>query len=99
MNLTTGQTFEVHINHGIRMATVLAVVGNKALVEYEMPGESTGLWLVDSQTQEYIRRIPYARVSSKWLETMIHNKIEWIGRPQKGRFIPSVKAMYRRKGA
>src|SRR5262245_28661647 len=42
-----GDQLTVRANQNYREAYVLAVIGDEALIEYEMPGGTTALWVID----------------------------------------------------
>lgn len=47
--MEVGRSVKADINQGDRIGSVLAVVNDEALVEFEMPGGSTFLWIVDAR--------------------------------------------------
>lgn len=74
----------VNVNQGQREAVVLAVVGDEALIEYEMPKGSTALWVIHAGVPavSYLRNISYKSCPKKWLVAMQEVGAEWIGRGQ-----------------
>ncbi len=82
--LKPNETIEVYANQGMREAMVLAVLGNEALVEYEMPKGSTALRVVPIEfTDPYCgKQMSYAKVPLRWLEVLAREEVEWLGLPQ-----------------
>lgn len=87
-----GASLLVSSNHGMRPATVLAMLGHDALVEYRMPGGTTALRKIDFDkvTNEggKGKAIPYLQVSAKWLQAITDAGQHWIGHPQQRRKSP-----------
>jgi hypothetical protein len=73
------------VNQGRRPATVLAVVGRQALLEYVMPRGSTALRLVQVDDPEaMIRSVSYRQVPLAFLRVLVERGVAWIGEPQVG---------------
>jgi hypothetical protein len=80
----------IEVNQGRRLAKVLAIVGQKALLEYVMPKGSTALRLVRADDPEaLIRSVSYHQVPLLFLRVLAETRVEWIGEPQAGRPIGS----------
>lgn len=80
--LKVGDTSEIEVNQGLREAWVLAVIGDEALIEYEMPRGTTALWIVDAYFWGYKRNVSYSNLPTRWLKAMIDEGVEWTHRPQ-----------------
>jgi len=78
-------TITLYVNQGRREAVVLAIIGQKALIEYEMPKGSTALRFVNVAGTGNQQGVSYFDLPTKWLEAIVANGLEWIGRPQKRR--------------
>jgi hypothetical protein len=91
-----GDTFTIEVNQGAREAVVLAVIGDKSLIEYTMPAGSTALQIVTWGAEQRGRSVSYAAVPTKWLRAIVEEGCEWDGNPQgrgrRGR-ITSAEAM------
>lgn len=77
----------VDANQGEREAYVLAVIGDEALIEYEMPKGSTAMWVVNAWNPEpgCIRNIAYRSCPKKWHDAMEEAGTQWEGRGQGSR--------------
>lgn len=89
--IVAGVPLQIFVNRGWRDAKVLAILGQEALIEYQMPSFS-GLRMLDLRTvltEEYRdRHIRYEDLSSQWLQVIVDANQGWIGVPQQYR-IPS----------
>lgn len=87
-----GSSVTLAVHNGIRIGTLLARVGNQVLVEYLMPGGTTGL--VKSTDSYWEQRengphlnawrrvgVGYQKVAKKWLSAMQDCQITWIRNP------------------
>jgi hypothetical protein len=74
----------IHVNQGERDAYVLAVVGDEALIEYEMPAGTTALWIIDANNPSpgCKRNVSYKSCPKKWLEAMEEAGTVWENNPQ-----------------
>lgn len=97
--LYEGENITIHANQGERDAAVLAVLGDEALIEYEMPGGTTALRVVSAHDPDLIlRRYAYTDVPLRWLRAMLEVGSDWTGMPQQSHSLaPSVRALYREK--
>ncbi len=79
-----GDITTVLVNQGDRDATVLAVIGTKALIEYTMPAGSTGLQIIDLLTEAPTpgRSVGYRDLPTKWLQAVVDAGMDWEGQPQ-----------------
>ncbi len=79
-----GDVTTVLVNQGDRDATVLAVLGIQALIEYTMPAGSTGLQIIDLRTEAPTpgRSVGYRHLPMKWLQAVVNAGMDWEGRPQ-----------------
>lgn len=79
-----GDLTTVLVNQGDRDATVLAVLGTKALIEYTMPAGSTGLQIIDLLTDAPTpgRSVGYRNLPTKWLQAVVDAGSSWEGNPQ-----------------
>jgi hypothetical protein len=86
-------------NQGEREALVLAVRGDKMLVEYEMPAGSTALRLLSVEGNDRGRPIPYRNVSVVWLKAIVEAGQTWTGKPQQagGKTMPSPADLLKEK--
>lgn len=88
-----GASLFVYANRGMRPATVLAVQGQQALVEYCMPRGTTSLRLIDLGLGVdeicYGRPLSYQQVSPGWLQAVIDADQRWIGHPQQHGLLPT----------
>jgi hypothetical protein len=77
---------EVDVNQGVREAYVLAVLGDEALIEYEMPKGTTALWVVSRYNPDpgCRRVISYRSCPKKWLDAITDAGTVWECRPQTG---------------
>jgi len=84
-----GDTFDLWINQGNRPAVVLAAIGTKRLIEYEMPNKTTALRLVDiGDSDSRYRTMSYRSVPIKWLDAIVAAGTVWSGYPQKDKHDP-----------
>lgn len=93
--------YQIWVNQGWRQATVLAILDDEALIEYEMPNGSTSLRIVplksdlngaiEMATHRAWRNVSYWRVPLKWLRRMVETNDMWIGSPQQadGVWVPA----------
>lgn len=93
-----GCRLRLHINQGWRDATVLAVRRELGLVEYEMPAGTTALLVVtfDEDGEPLSQKsVTYRRLSKAWLQAIVYDGREWIGRPQQAgrKSAPSAEAL------
>lgn len=74
----------VDVNQGARDAYVLAVIGNEALIEYEMPAGTTALWVIKADRAEphKIRNVSYKSCPRKWLDAIEEAGLQWEGNGQ-----------------
>jgi hypothetical protein len=94
MGLQPGQLVYVEANQGTREALVLAVLGDEALLEYEMPKGTTALRLVAAIPGQALKgaggrpylKVSYAAVPGRWLQAIASQGQRWIGKPQSGGF-------------
>lgn len=97
-----GDVTTVLVNQGDRDATVLAVLGTKALIEYTMPAGSTGLQIIDLLTDAPTpgRSVSYRILPMKWLQAVVDAGSSWEGQPQQtGNWRPdSPEAMLAARG-
>jgi hypothetical protein len=79
-----GDMVRVYANQGYRPGTILAVLGDEALVEYEMPQGTTTLWVIDAHRAVpcKIRNLSYKRCPKKWKAALKESEMEWEGNPQ-----------------
>lgn len=77
-----GERSNVEINQGLRLAVILAVIGDEALLEYTMPRGSTSLWIVDAYTWGHIKNVRYKTIPLKWLQAMIEEGQDWTNLSQ-----------------
>ena len=94
--LYEGENLTIEVNQGAREASVLAVIGDEALIEYDMPRGSTALRVVSAHDPDLvIRRYSYAAVPLRWLRAMLDVGSDWTGRPQQqgNHITPSARAL------
>lgn len=74
----------VDVNQGKREAYVLAVIGDEALIEYEMPGGTTALWVIHAGRPHprRIRNVSYKSCTKKWLKAIEEAGTIWEGQGQ-----------------
>lgn len=82
--LEVGDMYEAWINQGYRPCTVLAVLDNQALVEYQMPKGTSALFLVTMDNSN-TRGISYFSLPERWVKAILEAGSDWIGRPQQSR--------------
>lgn len=78
-----GKGMEVFRNQGDRDATIVSVLGEDVLIEYEMPNGSTALNIVKADGS--YKSMPYSKLqrTSKWLKNL--DKSLLINNPQSGK--------------
>ena len=77
---------DVWVNQAEREATVLAVIGNEILVEYEMPNGTSALLQMTVDGRDLIRRrnVSYNSVPLRWLNAIRRaDMTNWIGMGQR----------------
>jgi len=79
-----GDHLKVDVNQGQRPATVLAVVGDEALIEYEMPAGSTAMWVIkaDRKPAHKIRNVSYKECPKRFVDAMHEAGLDWEHSPQ-----------------
>lgn len=79
-----GDIFDLEVNQGIREAEVLAVIGDEALIEYQMPNGSTSLRIVNrlAPDERVYKNASYKSLPKKWRRAMDQAGSSWIGQPQ-----------------
>lgn len=99
-----GKQVAVYANRGMRLATVLAVRGSQALVEYRMPGGTSALRIVDFPLTNNWgwcgQTVPYTLLSLPWLFEIVAAHQQWHGCPQRHggtRPVPPVETLLNRK--
>jgi hypothetical protein len=65
----------VFVNQGVRPASIIAVLGDEALLEYEMPRGSTAMWVIPKNRHD-------APCPKKWLKAIEDTGLPWTGRGQ-----------------
>lgn len=95
-----GDRLLVYANQGDRPAVILAVAGGRALAEYEMPGGSTALRVVDRDDPNAGRGrqlgdgISYHCCPLLWLAAIEWAGTAWVGEPQQAsRAAPSAASL------
>lgn len=98
-DIEAGNETQVFVNQGWRDAQVLAVLGNKALVEYEMPNGTTAMLVFEHAMGKLMnageiawqadsaplpQSVSYRRCPRKWIHAMRVAGMEWIGNSQAG---------------
>jgi hypothetical protein len=75
---------EVHVNQGWREAYVLAVLGDEALIEYEMPRGTTAMWIISCHNPQPSchRVVSYRACPKKWRDAIKNAGTQWEGRGQ-----------------
>jgi hypothetical protein len=87
--LHVGETTFITVFGYASPATVLAILGDAMLLEYDM-GSYSALRIVpvsDPDTRHY-RNVTYRELPRKWLQAVDRTGIEWLG-VQKGRDAPA----------
>lgn len=76
---------EVYSNQAMRDATVLAVLGDDILIEYEMPAGSTALlqYTVRGGELSAMKNVNYNTCPKRWINEMRAENMDWIGRGQR----------------
>lgn len=93
----TGDQVQWYSNQAKRDAEVLAVLGDELLLEYSMPGTTSGrehsalvvcqIYAVSNLRQ--VRTVPHAKVPKYWIEAMIdQGTTDWIGEGQRSGHVP-----------
>lgn len=82
MTLKPFDELTIFANQGDRPAMVLAVLGDQALVEYQMPKGTTALRILASDDDGDGRTVSYTKLSLDWLKAIVDADTNWIGRPQ-----------------
>lgn len=80
----------IPVNQGWRPADVLAVIGDEALAEYEMPNGTTALSIIHI-SDGGLQGVGYKNLSRKWIKAMHeHGTTDWTGLPQRnnGEHVP-----------
>lgn len=82
--LNPGDMLVTISNQGWRNAYCLAVIKDRALIEYYMPNGSTSLRVINRNNPNDWRykNISYYSCPKKWIEAMVAVDSEWEGRPQ-----------------
>lgn len=82
-----GDSVEVEANQGTRDGYVLAVRGNRVLVEYEMPAGTSALVFFEAIGEELHRlnTVPHRSLGAEWCESIREQDAAhlWIGRGQR----------------
>jgi hypothetical protein len=88
LSLAPGQRVSINVNRGIREATVLAVLGPEALLEYVFPSGRSALRVVPKNFRvgtdpgRPYKNVGYRSLPKCWLLSIIRNRNEWWGSPQ-----------------
>ena len=87
--LRPNDTLRVHVNQARRSAWVLAVLGEEALVEYELPSEATALTIVPALIAGKgpvmaSGSASYRRLPRRWIEAVRAGAGSWEGRSRTG---------------
>jgi hypothetical protein len=86
--LQAGQEVHIEVNRDTRSATVLAVIGPEALLEYAFPSGRSALRVVPRNYRRGqdpgrpYKNIGYRHLPKCWMLAVVRNKIEWLGSPQ-----------------
>lgn len=90
--LQVGDEHWIEANQGERPATVLAVIGPEALLEYVLPGGRSALRLVPANYPRGQRdvgfpykNVSYQKLAKKWLLAMARDEVGWYASPQQAR--------------
>jgi hypothetical protein len=75
-----GDYTTIFINQGEREATVLAVIGDEYMIEYEMPAGTTALAVLHNSGG--YKSVSYLNVPLKWLRALTDAESDWLGTPQ-----------------
>lgn len=67
----TISTLDVYRNQANREAYLYAVIGERALIEYEMPNGSSALNFVSTHDTRDYRPVSYGALSKKWATAVI----------------------------
>lgn len=102
--VVAGDTFSIFVNQGEREGHVLAVLGDRALIEYEMPAGTTAMLFAPAVTtwfnhspqfiHNYKMSVSYKQLPKKWLQAIVdQNNGDWWANPQSGkRSVPMLPA-------
>jgi hypothetical protein len=71
--LLPGDRCIISINQGERDATVLAAIGDKRLLEYEMPNGTSALKIVDLINHTKTVSVSYRAISVQWLTAIVEH--------------------------
>jgi hypothetical protein len=81
-----GDPIQLFRNQGMREGVVLAVIGDKILVEYEMPNGSTSLNIILQQNADKPewggKTVAYKSIPRKWLQAIVDAGMDWEGHGQ-----------------
>jgi hypothetical protein len=79
-----GDYLEVFVNQGVRPASIIAVLGDEALLEYEMPRGSTAMWVILKNRHDApcVRNVSYRACPKKWLKAIEDSGLPWTGNGQ-----------------
>jgi hypothetical protein len=78
-----GDPVTVWKNQGNREATVIAVLGDRCLVEYTMPSESTALYFaLITEPSVSLTTVAYHNLTKAWRKAVAEQCADWEGRPQ-----------------
>jgi hypothetical protein len=82
--LRPGYSCDIYVNHAMRKAYVLAIIGNEALIEYSMPAGTTALKIAEIRNGEINggKTIPYKNLPLRWLKAIVDSGQSWEGNPQ-----------------
>ena len=86
--LHTGEELDIMVNQAERPATVLAVIGAEALLEYVMPSGRSALrrvpvWYRKGTDPGWpYKRVSYRSIPKCWLVQIVRNGLEWWASPQ-----------------
>jgi hypothetical protein len=72
------------VNQGTRPASIIAVLDDEALLEYEMPRGTTALWIIPRNRMDAprLRNVSYKACPKKWLRAIEESGIPWTGNGQ-----------------
>jgi hypothetical protein len=79
-----GDRVTVNVNQGDRDAYVVAVVGTEAMIEYEMPGGTSALWVINAGRPHpcKIRGYSYKSLPRKWRQAIEEAGVELVANGQ-----------------
>ena len=80
-----GDWLDVDVNQGMREAMVIAVDGDEALIEYEMPAGTSALWVIDRHNPVgwKLRGMSYCNITQRWKRAIVEGGKELLANPQK----------------